>query len=301
MTLRHMQIFLEVADCRKMSSAADRLFISQPSISQSIAQIEAEYGIKLFERLNKKLYLTPQGEQLLDYVRHIVALYEEMELKMKHQSTHHLLRIGATITVGNSLITGLISQFQSVFAQADCRVVISNTSQISEKILKNELDLGMVEGKVTHPQLREEIICTDELVVICPVDHPLLARQPITLLELSEQPLLLREVGSGTRAQLQERMEQYGYPLSARWSSSDPQVIKQAVMAGLGISVLSRRLVQEELRQKKLATLSLQAAPFLRSFRFLYHKNKYISPIIEQFFSFALAYCNADHPSHESK
>ena len=108
MTIRHLRIFIAVAETGKMGLAAKQLYIAQPTVSQVISDMEKSYGVKLFERLSKKLYITPQGDRLVAYARHIVSLFDEMERSMRNSSAQVLLRVGATITVGACVLSPII-------------------------------------------------------------------------------------------------------------------------------------------------------------------------------------------------
>lgn len=153
MTIRHLKVFLAVAETGKMSAAADQLFIAQPSVSQAIADIEKYYNVRLFERLSRKLYITPAGERLLDYARHIVALFDEMELEMKYSTEHTTLKIGGTVTVGTTILSELVSRFEAENPPVTLTVLVDNTPVIESMILKSDLDLGLVEGEVSSEDL----------------------------------------------------------------------------------------------------------------------------------------------------
>lgn len=153
MTFRHLKIFIAVAQTGSMSAAARELYIAQPTVSQVIAEIENEYGIRLFERLSRRLYITREGRQLLDYARHITALFEEMERDLHYASRNRTLRVGATITVGSCVLPALVARFEAENPSDTVEVLVDNTRVIEEKILSSELDFGLVEGDVTEADL----------------------------------------------------------------------------------------------------------------------------------------------------
>ena len=167
MTFRHLKIFIAVAQTGSMSAAARELYIAQPTVSQVIAEIENEYGIRLFERLSRRLYITREGRQLLDYARHITALFEEMERDLHYASRNRTLRVGATITVGSCVLPALVARFEAENPSDTVEVLVDNTRVIEEKILSSELDFGLVEGDVTEPDLLSRPVLRDELVLIC--------------------------------------------------------------------------------------------------------------------------------------
>ena len=184
MTIRHLKVFLAVAETGKMSAAADQLFIAQPSVSQAIADIEKYYNVRLFERISRKLYITPAGEQLLDYARHIVALFDEMELEMKYSAEHTTLKIGGTVTVGTTILSELVSRFEAENPPVTLTVLVDNTPVIESMILKSDLDLGIVEGEVSSEDLIQIPAVEDEMVLICGPGHPFSGRKTVSLDEL---------------------------------------------------------------------------------------------------------------------
>ena len=150
MTIRHLKIFITVADCGKMNMAAKKLYISQPSVSQAIQELEKEYGIQLFDRLSQRLYITDNGKKLLSYARHIVDSYEEMDLMMKNAGEHPRIRVGASVSVGTCLIDKVITKLEEKNPKIEIRVVINNTSTIEKMLADSELDVGIVEGLITN-------------------------------------------------------------------------------------------------------------------------------------------------------
>ncbi|HEY5588366.1 MAG TPA: LysR family transcriptional regulator [Candidatus Paceibacterota bacterium] len=289
MTIRHLTIFIEVADCGNMSLAAKNLYISQPSVSQAILQIENLYGIKLFERLSKKLYITEAGTQLLSYARHLVSLFNEMEENIKNTS-NALLKIGGTITVGTCMMSDIINRFNVKYPSIQTQILINNTSIIESKILTNELDIGLVEGEIKS----KEIIClpviSDKLVLICNKANPFANRTSVNLSELNNKPFILREKGSGTRELFENYMKNAEFVIKEKWVCNNSDSIKQAVIAGHGISVISERLVKDEISANKLQIVKINNVEFKRNFSVVYHKNKYLSEYLNKFIEILKSY-----------
>lgn len=277
MTIRHLKVFLAVADTGKMSLAAKKLYIAQPTVSQTISELERTYGVLLFERLAKGLYLTDAGHRLLTYARHIVPLFEEMERQMQYSSQHLSLHVGATITVGICLLTDMINRFEAEHPGMRIHAFVDNTSVIEDKILKSELDLGIVEGQVKHPDLLVVPMMEDELVLVCGPQHPFAKKKTIKAADLSGQDFILRERGSGTREFFEQFLSQASVQIEEKWVCHSSAAIKNAVMGGQGMTVISRRLVKREATQKKLYILPLQDRTLTRTFRLIYHKDKFLS------------------------
>lgn len=272
MTLRHMEIFLAVYEYGSMRKAAEALYISQPTISGAIKEIEDEYQIRLFERLNHRLYITSEGEELVSYARHLLSLYREMDNKLKNHSAQTLLRIGATLTVGTCVLPQILGQIEAEEPEVETSVLVENTRSIEERIAKGELDIGFVEGEIHHPDLVTQPIIQDPMIAVrsTPASHAL------TLSEFcATTPLLMREPGSGTRALLTERLHQESIAYQEKWVCSNTQALIHAAEAGLGGAIISRLLVQEAIAAKCLYEIPLSDCHFTRWFRLVWHKDKY--------------------------
>jgi DNA-binding transcriptional LysR family regulator len=283
MTIRHLKIFIEVAGTGNMSQAAEKLFITQPSVSQAIADIERYYQIRLFERFSKKLFITEAGRELLGYARHIVSLFEEMEAVALKRAEVPFLRVGATVTVGTCVIGPVLEQLKAVRPETETAVMVDNTRVIEEKLVQSELDVALVEGRIKSGELKVEPVVNDQLVLIAGRDHPFYKRKKVQLAELDGQPFILREKGSGTRELFEERMAAEGYRLREKWVCNNSEAIKRAVMSGQGLSVISTLLVEEEIRLGKLAKIPIEGCPLHRKFSLVYHRNKYLTEPLKDF------------------
>jgi len=288
MTIRHLKIFIAVCDCGKMSLAAEKLFIAQPSVSQAISEIEQYYGVKLFERLSKKLYITEAGESLLKYARHIVSLFEEMEEEVSSKGKNPILKIGATITVGTCILNEVLKKFQEQNPQIKTRVFVENTDTVEDMILKSILDVGIVEGEIKSGDIITIPIIPDELVLVCSNTHEFSELDEIEIEQLQDKDFILREKGSGTRELFEKSLEKAGVSINEKWVCNNSEAIKNAVINGHGLTVISRMLVERELESKKLHALEIKGVKFSRTFKLVYHKNKYLSDNLKSFISACL-------------
>ncbi len=283
MTIRHLRVFIAVADTGKMSLAAQRLYIAQPTVSQAIAELESSYGVRLFERLSRKLYITAEGERLLDYARHIVALFDEMEEGMRRSGQRQIVRVGATITVGTCVLAPLVGRFEAENPQMRVKATIGNTAQIEEQICKSELDVGFVEGRVKSSDLAVRPVMEDELVLAAGRGHPFAGLSSVSLPQLRGKAFVLREKGSGTRALFDAALAKEGVSIEEKWVSSNSEAIKNAVIAGQGVTVISRRLIKQEITQGTLCEIALEGVHLVRQFCLITHKNKYVSEPLQRF------------------
>lgn len=281
MTIRHLQIFTAVADEGGMSMAAKRLHISQPTVSQAIAELEKYYGVKLFERLSQKIYLTKDGERMLSFSRHILDSFEQMEEAMRQASENTSLNIGCSVSVGTCLINDILDEADTCMPECSINVIVSNSSEIERAILNNEVDLGIVEGILKSRDLMITPVYEDELVVVCGKRHPLARRKKITLDMLDGQDYISRERGSAERNQIEKAFEDSGIQLNRIFCSTNTEAIKNAVMRGRGIAIFSKRVVEKECHAGDIVILPLEGVVARRHINLAIHKNKYISKSIK--------------------
>lgn len=283
MTLRHLNIFVAVAETGSMSRAAEQLYIAQPSVSQAISELERHYGCKLFERLSRRLYITETGQRLLGYARHILSLCGEMERQALRSADSLRLRLGATITVGTCVLCDLIAEMRREMPAADAVVQVANTAEIESRLLQSELDAALVEGRVHSGELIARPVIEDELALVTAPEHPFAGVESVDLETLSEEPLILREPGSGTRELLAVQLAERGLPMRESWTCSNSEAIKNAVRAGMGVTVISRRLVQRELDAGLLVETRLSDCSLRRAFSLVYHRDKYLGEAMRLF------------------
>lgn len=281
MTIRHLKIFTTVADAGGMSKAAKELHITQPSISQAIAELERYYGVKLFERLSQKIYLTKEGELMLSFSRHILDSFEQMEKAMNQAVEKSSLRIGCSVSVGTCLIEEILDEARERIPQCQISVVVANSSEIERAILTNEVDIGIVEGILKNKDLVITPVCEDELVVVCGRQHPLGRETSVTLDMLQGQDYASRESGSAERNQYEKLFEEAGLQLNRVFCSTNTEAIKNAVIHGRGIAVFSRRMVKEEVARGDMLVIRVRDIEVKRNIDLVMHKNKYISNEIQ--------------------
>ncbi len=281
MTIRHLKIFTEVADAGGMSAAAKRLHISQPTVSQAIRELEQYYGVKLFERLSQKIYMTKEGELMLSFSRHILDSFEKMEEAMSQAGEKTSLRVGCSVSVGTCLIDDILDKAKERMPECRISVVVANSSDIEKMILSNEIDIGIVEGILKSTELDISPVCEDELVLICGKEYHLAKEKKVTLSMLENELYISRESGSAERNQMERLFEENQLHLKRIFCSTNTEAIKNAVIHGRGIAVLSKRLVEKECKNGEIVILPLEGKPVVRNINSAIHKNKYKSGNIE--------------------
>ena len=283
MTLLHLKMFIAVADAGSITGAAKILYVAQPTVSQAILELERHYNVKLFDRLSKKLYLTEQGKRLLGYARHVTSLVTEMEQVSKDHDKSGLLKIGASLTIGACLLPDLIKQFRWENPTMQVQAIVKNTQDIESLIAANSIDFAVVEGIIHSPNLITDTFAEDQLVLACGRTHPLYKTGPLSLTELSRYDFIVREQGSGTRELFENTMAAHEVKWQLTWDCNGSDVLKNAAINGLGIAVISQRLIEREISTGELAPLECNELSLKRSFCIVCHKNKYLTTAMKKF------------------
>lgn len=289
MTLRHLQIFLEVAKCGNMTTAAKNLYISQPTVSQAIAEIENEYHTRLFSRLSKRLYITISGEQLLDYANRILELYNEMDQTM-HFGQIVRLRLGFSLSVSSHMCSTIMSSYQSNHPEVETRVLTAHTTEIVDRLLHGKLDIALVSGQIQHSELVSEPVIFEPMVLVCRPDHLFSDADTVTAQMLHRVPMILRDEESDARSSFERFMRSQGFQVNCVWSSNNMDIIKSTVLDGYGVTVISPCLVRQELEAGLLRARRIEHFDDPYVFSLAYHKNKRLFPYFVGFGEVCRAY-----------
>lgn len=275
MTIRHMRIFVTVYQEMNITRAAERLHMTQPAVTRSIQELEAAYGLRLFERLRHRLHPAPGSEAFYARALHIVQAFDELEQGARGQGG--VLRLGASITLGSCFVPSLVKSMQKKQPELLIRVRVCNTRQVCQALLQNEIDIGLVEGEASSEYLHAEVLAENRLQAVVPPGNPLLSQSSICLSDLAGQPLLLREEGSAGRAFLDQVFAFHGLSVEPLWESVSTQALVNAVAAGLGVSILPEKLVRSAIQTGRVIPLSLRDEPFIRRDFILWHRQKYLN------------------------
>ncbi len=280
MTIRHLKIFIAVAETGKMSLAAQKLYLTQPTVSQAVRELEEHYETRLFERLSKRLYITEPGQHLLKMAKAAVHSFDEMELQMQSETKTEHFRIGATVTIGSCMLPGLLEDFQKLRPQTDTFSYIRNTQAVEEKLLRSELDVGIVEGVIKSPDLVSLPLVDDYLVLACSADHPFASRNTFSPSDLEGLDFVMREYGSGTRALFEDYLRQNHISIHERVEAPFPEAMKHAILVNRCLAVISVRLIEGEIQKGTIHMLQDPENIWNRTFKLVYHKDKFISESI---------------------
>lgn len=281
MTIRHLKIFLQVADTGKMSAAAKNLFMTQPSVSQSIRELEEHYQTLLFERYSNKLYITEAGKQLYTYAKLAVEQFDFLEDMMSSSNRREKFRMGATVSVGGSILSHIVNDFSREFPEIDLYNFVGNTQEIETQLLNTDLDAGIVEGFIKSGDLITIPLVEDPLVLACSNKHPLASKTELHIHDLEDQNFVIREAGSGTRELLEKFLATHNIKINILFEAHTPDSIKNAVRFNECLTLISSRLITEELVSKEFVAFSHEKSEWDRYFRLAYHKNKKTGHLME--------------------
>lgn len=271
MTIRHIKTFCEVCRQGGITKAAQALCVAQPSVSQTISELEDYYGVKLFERVGRKLILTPEGQRLRIKAEEAAACFNAFEQAATDERAKPSVRIGASMTVGKMLVPRLICAVQSRIDGVDCRAMIASTSAIEREILSGGLDFAVVEGRISGDICAEEY-AGDELVAVCAPGKGFPAEAEAKM--LVKLPLLLRLKGSASRDLLDVRLSELGLSADPVVASSGNSALISAAKCGLGAAVLPHALVEEDISRGQLVRIDLPGLDLQRTWFIISRRGK---------------------------
>ena len=276
MTRKHFTIFVEVCRFLNFSQAAEALNTTQPAVSLAVKELESHYGVALFERMNRRVYLTPAGEALLATAQDVLRGFQEAEETLG-QGRPLALRVGANVSFGEAGLAQVLGRFRQEHPQVRLRALVANSDKIQSLLAENQLDVGIVDGLGVSERLRTQPLYQEDLVLAAaPGRFP----APATVEELAALPLLLREPGSGLRSSVDRVFSQQGLAPQPLLESTSTAALAQAAKAGLGVAILPEALAQ---RESGLQVGTVPEVRFFRQFACALHRQKASSPALEAF------------------
>lgn len=279
MNIKLLEAFLAVVDNKTMSAAANKLFTTQPNISLMIKDLENYYSTTLFNRVSRRLYLTPEGQRLEKYARKVMADFKEMNEAMFN--ANKIIRIGSSVTVGQYLLNGYLNKLKSFMENIKFEVVINNTAEIENLILNNRIDIAIVEGKINSKNITQVEILKDELLAVISYDYPL-DNNIKYLSDLELLPWISREEGSHNRNQFEIDMNERKIYPQVVFRATNLETIIQAVENQYGFAIISKMAAEEALKKQSLKQLNFADYSCPRSIRYIYNRNHDKNPIISQ-------------------
>lgn len=284
--LRQLQAFVEVVDRGGFSAAAQALHLSQAAVSERIANLEQGVGMRLLDRGARLTRPTSIGRRLYELARPLLAQREAIYLELAELAgvVRGTLVIGASTIPGEYVLPPLLSAFCAKHPLAELNIVINDSAAITDRVRAGELDAGVVGAKPADEKLHCESLWQDHLVLIVPAGHRLARRRQTRLDEIADEPFVMRERGSGTRQLMEHQLARRGVELRHHLLAvGSTTAVKQAVLAGLGVSLISERAVRAEVASGTLAVLTLTDIRFDRRFLLVTDPNRTPSPLCSRF------------------
>lgn len=263
-----LKVFVTVIEQKNFSRAGDILNLSQPGVSLHIRNLENELGTKLIYRSPKQVQITEPGKILYRHAKQMLNHYEtaKREINEFNNVVSGTMKIGASFTIGEYYLPKVLAEFATQYPMVDIQIIISNSNDVIQGIRSNKLDIGLIEGETDYKDIDVMPFMNDEMIVVVPQDHPLSQMDLIEGNMLQNQTWVLREQGSGTRTYSDKLLSSLELNIKKTFIFTSIQGVKEAVMAGLGIALLSRLTVQKELKSNELKTFQLKNEPLIRPF-----------------------------------
>ncbi|OSM06934.1 putative LysR family transcriptional regulator [Magnetofaba australis IT-1] len=289
-------MFHAVAKHLSFTRAAEELYLTQPAVTFQIRQLEEHFDTRLFDRHHNRISLTEAGVVVFDYAERILELYRETEKAISEMTgvTRGVVKVGASTTIGEYLLPRILSDYHERFNDVQVQMTIDNTRTVIRKLEDATIDVGMVEGPVKNKNIHREPCTEDELLVICPVDHPLLEFDEIPVQKLKEYPFVSREEGSGTRAVITEHLGKAGLNydhLDIVLELGSTEAVKGAVEGGIGVGMVSSASLRKEIKLGSLIPRRIAGVSITRTIHFVHQKQKFRSKAVEAFYQFAKERC----------
>jgi DNA-binding transcriptional LysR family regulator len=288
MTIRQLEVFLAIAHAESFSRAAERIHLSQPTLSEHMKELEEELGVPLFIRHSRSVSLTEPGRVFQDYATQVVAT-----LAAGRQAIAELdglkrgsLVVGASTTPGTYVLPARIAKFRGQYPGITVALRIGNSRTVEERVRDGEVDLAVIGGHVLGPS--ERCVAAgilDELQLIVPPDYPA-ENTVMTPARLARERLLIREEGSATRQATERALREAGVTLRPAMELDHTETIKRAVMAGLGVAFVSRYAVEDEVRSGRLRTMPVQRMKIRRHFHVIHDERRPLSASARAFIAF---------------
>lgn len=289
-TLHQLKVFRQVAVCMNYTKAADELGLSQPAVSIQLKQLENNLDIFLFEKIGKTLFLTPAGKELKIFCDQLFINFDNIDmtlsgLKGELAGDLHL----SAVTSAKYFTPHLLGAFRKRYPKVNFHLDIVNREQIIKRLYDNKDDLVIMGLVPESMALTKHSFVDNPIIVIANPQHPLTRERDIPLAELAEHDFIHREQGSGTRKAFEQVLKANNVQLKVNMTLGNSETIKQAVMADLGISVVSRHSVTLEIATGVLKELDIAGFPLQRSWSLVHHESKHLSPIAKAFVAFVLS------------
>jgi DNA-binding transcriptional LysR family regulator len=288
-SLRQLRVFEAAATSRSFSKAAALLHLTQPGVSMHIKELETNAGLPLFERIGRKLYVTEAGRELLTRAREILRSLKDAEDTLDGLKGLRRGRINlAVVSTAKYFVPQLLAQFGRDFPELEIRLAVNNRTSVIDQLVANEVDLAIMGRSPESLDTIAEPFAKNPHVIIAAPGHPLADTRLIDVETLAREIFIVREPGSGTRLAMQKFFDDRGVVCRVGMEMASNETIKQAVMAGMGVSFISLHTIELELQTQRLAVLDVRGTPVIRHWHVAHLAKKRLSPTAAAFRQFVL-------------
>jgi DNA-binding transcriptional LysR family regulator len=291
MELNQLKVFCEVVEKKSFSKAGEAVFLSQPTVSLQIRALEQELGTRLLDRQGREIRTTQSGKVFYGYARRILQLAGEAEQAIEQLKglIKGELAIGASTIPGEYILPSPLAEFKAKYPGIEINLLIGDTREIIQKVLNNEVDMGIVGQRERSEKLVFHSFATEKLVLIAPVNSPWFTHEQITVGELKKVPFILRESGSGTRGSIERKLREVGVKeidLNIVMRAGSTAAVKKAVESGAGVSIISERAIENEIKLGSLEKRTIKGLEMERDFFIVHRRGRSHSPATKSFLQF---------------
>jgi DNA-binding transcriptional LysR family regulator len=289
---RHLETFCRVASLKSFSKAAEDLFLTQPTVSGHILSLEQSLSLRLFDRTSRQVRPTKAGEVFLKYASNILSSRKDLlnALSEFSEGIRGELFLGASTIPGEYILPGLVGDFKKDHPRFILSLKIADTKEIIQDVLQDDVEFAMIGGKVDHPSLHFEKYESDEIIVVASSDHPLARKKRVEVAELSKEPWIIREEGSGTQMAVEKALRKKGRSLkqfNVVMKLGSTSSVKEGVKANLGLAFISGKATEEELKRGLLSRINVEGIDAIsRQIYIVFHRGRTLSPIGTGFLRF---------------
>ncbi len=278
MHLDALKSFITLVEIGNFTKTAEKLLISQPSVSLHIKNLENTFQTQLLDRSRKGFQLTPTGEILYHRAKQMLTLYDnaKQEIIMHHHAVSGSLTVGASFTIGEYLLPNLLVELQALYPNLKLEAVIGNTEEVTRLVKLLQVDIGLIEGQTNDKEIEVSSFMKDQLYFVVSANHPLALADHLTIDALHNQLWITREEGSGTREYLHHIIRKEGLKATTFMTISSNQGIKETLMQGKGISLLSTNVIEREVTDGHLVTLPISDRTLTRTLSYI------LSPVMKE-------------------
>ena len=288
-TLKQLQTFMEVARQKSVSKAAEKLFVTQPAVSMQMRQLEDAFGVPLIEPAGRNIRLTQAGEAFLTHAMAAMSQLKDLEALMAEHVGLKKGRIDlAVVSTAKYFIPMLLVRFSKLFPGIDVQLKIDNRENILGLMARNEADLVVMGRAPAEMDCEATPFASNPLAIVAAPNHLLVRRKNLPFTALGDHRFVVREVGSGTRAAMERLFVEHKTPLNVVMEMPSNETIKQAVMAGMGMSFLSLRTVRHELASGHMALVDIEGLPLMGHWYVTHLSHKKLSPATKAFKAFLI-------------